>query len=604
MAQLYNVDSPINREQRNNINATFADIQNRFSNLGYQISILTGGQDLDAIIQSIQGVISSSTSTTQEAREAIDNVNTSLTELRTAIQNSETATDAANTAAQNALNEITELQNFVNQLGNANTYDNVTTYVLNNIVEYNGSSYIALQETTGNTPPALPTKRNAYWQLLAQRGVDGAGSVSSVASISPDVNGNVPLVAENVGAASTIQLEETNKDIDDLLQTSSSVFSFKTNNSYRAWQGVTAYNDLIYAATDRNESFGFENIISVYDLSGRLVRERRNAYTDTDPQGVFMSFGDINEINGMLYGTFYNKNSGGSPLLSRVVIFDPITLDVVSSHDIGGNVAESITLNNGSYWVVYNDVYVIREFDLSFNQINEYNLEMDPGYTDGGSQGHLWEDGILYVNLHGVNFFYETPFAQVRSYTFDGTSFTFQSSFQPPTPGCGQGISKYKKYYLWNDRITNEIVISKRIVSGNVSPVVKPNTISYTPPLRNGWVPLGNDANRTIRVTKVDDIVYLSGIVSNPNTSDVIYNGDGSTPITQIPAHLCPQYGYNFGALSSVGVIRLTIVGPETGFGIANPERIGNVVPQDISGLNQGGRIEWISFDSISYPTL
>lgn len=54
---LYQVDSPINREQRNNLNLTFEDIQLRFSNLQRQINILAGGQEVDKLLQRIEDTI-------------------------------------------------------------------------------------------------------------------------------------------------------------------------------------------------------------------------------------------------------------------------------------------------------------------------------------------------------------------------------------------------------------------------------------------------------------------------------------------------------------------------------------------------------------------
>lgn len=60
------------------------------------------------------------------------------------------------------------------------TYDAGTAYVLDDAVLYNGSTWIALQATTGNAPPTLPTTSNAHWQLLARQGIDGAGTVNSV----------------------------------------------------------------------------------------------------------------------------------------------------------------------------------------------------------------------------------------------------------------------------------------------------------------------------------------------------------------------------------------------------------------------------------------
>ncbi len=55
-------------------------------------------------------------------------------------------------------------------------YSGVTAYAKNDGVLYNGSSFVALQATTGNAPPTLPATSNAYWQLLAIKGTDGAGT--------------------------------------------------------------------------------------------------------------------------------------------------------------------------------------------------------------------------------------------------------------------------------------------------------------------------------------------------------------------------------------------------------------------------------------------
>ena len=51
------------------------------------------------------------------------------------------------------------------------TYAGVTAYLKNNVVNYNGSSYMAKQNTTGN----LPTN-TTYWGLTASKGVDGTGT--------------------------------------------------------------------------------------------------------------------------------------------------------------------------------------------------------------------------------------------------------------------------------------------------------------------------------------------------------------------------------------------------------------------------------------------
>lgn len=100
-------------------------------------------------------------------------------------------------------NQIQQINNVlpnVTNLENVQSWNIATQYYKNNIVEYNGSSFMALKDNKGQTPPILPAKQNEYWMLLAQRGVDGEGSVSSVNGKSPNVDGNVELTAEDIGA--------------------------------------------------------------------------------------------------------------------------------------------------------------------------------------------------------------------------------------------------------------------------------------------------------------------------------------------------------------------------------------------------------------------
>lgn len=61
-----------------------------------------------------------------------------------------------------------------------NPYSSTSTYNKNNIVFYNGSSFISkIDNNIGNIPPdPLYAYENEYWALLAKKGSDGVGSVS------------------------------------------------------------------------------------------------------------------------------------------------------------------------------------------------------------------------------------------------------------------------------------------------------------------------------------------------------------------------------------------------------------------------------------------
>jgi hypothetical protein len=55
-------------------------------------------------------------------------------------------------------------------------YSGSETYEANDIVLDNGSTWLARQTTTGNAPPTLPTESDANWRLFARKGSDGSGT--------------------------------------------------------------------------------------------------------------------------------------------------------------------------------------------------------------------------------------------------------------------------------------------------------------------------------------------------------------------------------------------------------------------------------------------
>lgn len=55
-------------------------------------------------------------------------------------------------------------------------YSGATAYVPNDVVSNAGSSWVCILASTGNAPPTLPTTSNTYWELVAARGSDGAGT--------------------------------------------------------------------------------------------------------------------------------------------------------------------------------------------------------------------------------------------------------------------------------------------------------------------------------------------------------------------------------------------------------------------------------------------
>ncbi|MGG3987533.1 hypothetical protein [Bacillus smithii] len=132
------------------------------------------------------------------AKQQGDAANLAVTNANEAITNANNAATNANKAANNANSAANNAQAIVDNTKFIEPYNPETTYQKNNIVSYNGSSFIAKQTTTGNTP--IGDANDVYWGLLAQRGVDGQGAVNSVNNILPDVNGNITITATDVGS--------------------------------------------------------------------------------------------------------------------------------------------------------------------------------------------------------------------------------------------------------------------------------------------------------------------------------------------------------------------------------------------------------------------
>lgn len=251
---LNNTGNPITREERIKINENWDKIIGGLTNLQYQINILAGGEEVDEILRRIAKATEDAITATTIAEEATTKANQATEESITATENAKTATmdtlkakAEAEKATAEALVKIAEVNNLItetkqinatsqdkikemttlittgNQLyldlnnlqaqlkteivnsqtatANANAayekvkgwdtaveWSSTTTYSRNNVVIRNGSTYQSKVNNNTNNPPS---KTDANWILLAQRGVDGLGSVVSVNGVSPDENGNV-----------------------------------------------------------------------------------------------------------------------------------------------------------------------------------------------------------------------------------------------------------------------------------------------------------------------------------------------------------------------------------------------------------------------------
>lgn len=78
-------------------------------------------------------------------------------------------------------------------------YSAGTSYLERDAVRDNGSTWLAKQDTIGNAPPVLPVTSNAFWELLAEKGLDGTGTGTVVGPAGGVIDGRVALFDGTTG---------------------------------------------------------------------------------------------------------------------------------------------------------------------------------------------------------------------------------------------------------------------------------------------------------------------------------------------------------------------------------------------------------------------
>lgn len=255
--------NPISPEERRKINENWGRITSYLTSLQMQLKTISGGNDIDEIIDRILQATDDAESSIATMNQLINTVNSKITQI-------EAATSAANAATANATNiynALVPLKTALEQLqtnlsgivaaenarvtaeqdrttaegvrntseqsrGNAEqqrvqnenvrianeqarvlSHNELLTLLANlGSVDYNPSDtydFPTFVAYGGETYLALqevtgitPTDDKVHYRLAARRGVDGTGAVSTVNGKSPDNAGNVLLNFDDVGAAS------------------------------------------------------------------------------------------------------------------------------------------------------------------------------------------------------------------------------------------------------------------------------------------------------------------------------------------------------------------------------------------------------------------
>lgn len=195
------------------------------------------------------------------------------------------------------------------------TYSGATTYQPGETIEYNGSSYICILETTGNIP-TNPT----YWDLMAQKGSDGSGSgtVTSVGIVGTDgveVDSGSPVTSAgdiqlgvNVAALKThtgfLQnlAEDTTPELGGHLSTKGQTVQIRdSGDNLRGVMGNQVTGNGWYAVYSSDGNYDPLNGGAVFnsgglELHGAAVSVEELSHTNTSGRQVYVS------ESGVLFG--------------------------------------------------------------------------------------------------------------------------------------------------------------------------------------------------------------------------------------------------------------------------------------------------------------
>jgi hypothetical protein len=148
-------------------------------------------------------------------------------------------------------------------------YSGVTAYVIDDVVNYNGSAYICIQNSTGN----LPTN-NTYWNLLISKGDAGVG-----------------LVYRGEYSASTAYV------INDLVSRYGSTYYCKQNNTGVLPEGDTTQTYWNVYIAGGGENLGDLQTTNKTSLVSAVNEVNTNTNTNTTSIGTLSSLTTTEKIN-------------------------------------------------------------------------------------------------------------------------------------------------------------------------------------------------------------------------------------------------------------------------------------------------------------------
>lgn len=312
----------------------------------------------------------------------LNEVNEALLEVDNTIQTANQSISNINDAIEEAVQTTANAQLLIDEAKSVGEFVLYKQYKKNNTVLNNGSTWIALQDTINNPLPVLPIRENEYWRLVAQRGIDGTGSVVTVNGVSPDVDGNVPLSVQDIGAITQSELNNSKNSILTFINEHgigassakditppSELFNLSESGFYNViyQQGDNTMPD---ETEDYHTYVGFSKKTDVItEFYFAISKSTGKTYTRSRSKTLNVIINDSNWIEGGVSGS----GTGGS-FTKTIPYFLPTTVENQKSWKLP---TSSYDANNDSIIVFHNGIYLpSNSWNLSGDKLTGYTLNI------------------------------------------------------------------------------------------------------------------------------------------------------------------------------------------------------------------------------------
>ena len=329
--------------------------------------------------------------------------------------------------------------------------------------QYNIGGLFSLVSGYNNTAPSYAESTlgmfGTNYTPISTNSYNANDRLFSLANGTGDLNRNEALIVYKSGNA----ILNGDLTVDNIIGDGSQLtnvdnyFSFSVQEKGKAYQGVCADENYIYATTSSPL-----NTISRYTKEGLFVDELSN-YTVLSPLGNRMTFGSCEVDENYIYVSTTNFTStSGESSITRVAKFNKTTLNFIEEFDVGGDIAGGVAKFEGDFYITYNDQMVIRKYNSSFVFQEEFSLSQSMK-SKGGYQSVFFKDGFAYMNWHGANDYGDNEEFGLDKYSFNGSDFIFLENIKSPQKGASQQCYYFDGKYYFNNRINSSILVTDRL---------------------------------------------------------------------------------------------------------------------------------------------